>query len=68
MKEHEYMARQRYLNDPQYHNLVKLLIKLMDETGISPNEFHDAVNLAANKRSMVDYEFRKAEAVNHDSK
>jgi hypothetical protein len=34
MKEHEYIARQRYLNDPQYHNLVRFIEKFMDETKI----------------------------------
>jgi len=61
MKEHEYIARQRYLNDPQYHNIVNLLEKLMNETRISPNEFHDAVNLAEDMRRMTENKFYKAE-------
>ncbi|GMB01058.1 hypothetical protein [Pelosinus sp. IPA-1] len=59
MREYEYIARQRYLNDPQYHNLVNLLESLMDETGISPNEFHDAVNLAADRHKADYYEIKK---------
>lgn len=31
----------------------------MNETKISPNEIHDAVNLAADVRNMVEYTFRK---------
>ena len=55
MKECEYIAQQRYLNDPHYHNLVNFLEKFMNETGMSPNELHDAVNLAVDNRRVANF-------------
>lgn len=64
MREAESFARSRYLNDSNFHNLVSCIERLMAETKLSPNEFHDAVNLAAKSiykatdeyRSQVRYE------------
>lgn len=48
MRECEHMARERYLNDPVYHNIVNMLEVFLKEARVSPDELHDAVNLAAN--------------------
>lgn len=47
MRESEQIARQRYMRDPVFHNLVRTIEKFMHETNMSPNEIHAAVNLSA---------------------
>lgn len=55
MNDREYANARRYLDDPIFHNLVSLIEKLMSETKLSPNEFHDAVNVAASRQSVNRY-------------
>lgn len=61
MKQCEYHARQLYLYDPIFHNLVDNLRKVMEDTNIDPNLVHDAVNLAADTRSRerTEYTWKK---------
>jgi len=49
MRRSEEEARYRYQIDPTYHKLVTIIEQLMQETKLSPNEIHDAVNLAADR-------------------
>lgn len=60
MRECERRARYLYLNDPIFHKVVECLEKLMKETKLSPNDVHDAVNLAAD-RNRVDNLYYKGD-------
>ncbi len=48
-KADEIRARERYMDDPLFHNTVCVIRQLLTETRLSPNELHDAVNLAADQ-------------------
>lgn len=66
MKRCEEQARKLYEYDPTFHYLVDALTKVMNDTNIDPNIVHDAVNLAADKRSRerIDYKCQKKNALN----
>lgn len=52
MRQYKYEARQRYNSDPTFHAVVRTLGKWMLEFKLSPNELHDAVNLAGDLISL----------------
>ena len=45
--------REKYMNDPQYHNLVTMLEKFIDQAQFTPSELREAVVLAC-----INYEMR----------
>lgn len=55
MKQRDYETIQRYNNDPTFHSIVSALGKWMIDFKISPNELHDAVNLAGDITSSKRY-------------
>lgn len=66
MKQREYLARQRYNYDPNFHAVVSVLEKWMIELKLSPNDLHDAVNLAGDLTSMERYYEKFYEEDSHD--
>jgi len=45
--------REKYMNDPEYHNLVKTLESLIDQAHFTPSELREACILAS-----INYEMR----------
>lgn len=49
-------AREQYLIDPKFHNIVDMLEHMLSEEIISPGELHDAANLAADRYNRAKHE------------
>lgn len=45
--------REKYMNDPDYHNLVNTLEQLIEQAGFTPSELREACVLAS-----INYEMR----------
>ena len=45
--------REKYLNDPEYHNLVRMLEQFIEQARFTPSELREAAVLAS-----INYEMR----------
>lgn len=45
--------REKYMNDPEYHNLVRMLESLIEQARFTPSELREACVLAS-----INYEMR----------
>lgn len=53
--------KEKYMNDPQYHELVKVLESFIDRAQFTPSEMREAATLAC-----INYEMRQVRSAGID--
>lgn len=61
MTESEKLIRHRFLHDKEFRDMVNSIESLIHKTRLTPNEFHDAVDLAV-KRNFYERHDTKEES------